>query len=239
MTKYTDGPCLTHGPPVYDFCIVWSSTPVPPWRARRSLTAFLRPPEVHTQRRRILTVLLERCSLSQQKFCCWKLQEKIPAEALDFTTKLPKVLSLYIFSFLDPQSLCLCAQAQIKKQGSVFSRLSLQNSKHCFFICTCTQWQRLRGSRKEKMYKYNTFGSLVVKSRASAGIFSWSFRQQNFCYDREQRSNRTVRILLLWVSVHLSNWKKKSKQTNKKSSRFSLTPDTHYERDKELHRKWV
>ena len=124
-------------------------------------------------------------------------------------------------------------------QVSVFSRLSLQNSKHCFFICTCTQWQRLRGSRKEKMYKYNTFGSLVVKSRASAGIFSWSFRQQNFCYDREQRSNRTVRILLLWVSVHLSNWKKKSKQTNKKSSRFSLTPDTHYERDKELHRKWV
>ena len=82
-----------------------------------------------TQRRRILTVLLERCSLSQQKFCCWKLQEKIPAEALDFTTKLPKVLSLYIFSFLDPQSLCLCAQAQIKKQGSVFCKDSLENTE--------------------------------------------------------------------------------------------------------------
>uniref|UniRef100_A0A4W2D729 F-box domain-containing protein n=1 Tax=Bos indicus x Bos taurus TaxID=30522 RepID=A0A4W2D729_BOBOX len=62
-----------------------------------------------TQRRKILTVLLEHCSLSQQKFCR-KLQEKIPAEALDFTTKLPKVLSLCIFSFLDPQSLCHCAQ---------------------------------------------------------------------------------------------------------------------------------
>uniref|UniRef100_A0ABI0P7S9 F-box protein 16 n=2 Tax=Bos TaxID=9903 RepID=A0ABI0P7S9_BOVIN len=63
-----------------------------------------------TQRRRILTSLLERCSLSQQKFCCRKLQEKIPAEALDFTTKLPRVLSLHIFSFLDPRSLCRCAQ---------------------------------------------------------------------------------------------------------------------------------
>ncbi|XP_025777862.1 F-box only protein 16 [Puma concolor] len=63
-----------------------------------------------SQRRRILTGLLERCSLAQQKFCCRKLQEKIPAEALDFTTKLPRVLSLYIFSFLDPRSLCRCAQ---------------------------------------------------------------------------------------------------------------------------------
>ncbi|XP_027970025.1 F-box only protein 16 [Eumetopias jubatus] len=63
-----------------------------------------------SQRRRILTGLLERCSLSQQKFCCRKLQEKIPTEALDFTTKLPRVLSLYIFSFLDPRSLCRCAQ---------------------------------------------------------------------------------------------------------------------------------
>ncbi|XP_023406740.1 F-box only protein 16 isoform X2 [Loxodonta africana] len=63
-----------------------------------------------SQRRRILTGLLERCSLSQQKFCCRQLQEKIPTEALDFTTKLPRVLSLYIFSFLDPRSLCRCAQ---------------------------------------------------------------------------------------------------------------------------------
>ena len=82
-----------------------------------------------TQRRRILTSLLERCSLSQQKFCCWKLQEKIPAEALDFTTKLPKVLPLYTFSSLDPRSLCCCAQAQIKKQGLVFCKDSLDNTE--------------------------------------------------------------------------------------------------------------
>ena len=82
-----------------------------------------------TQRRRLLTVLLERCPLSQQKFCCWKLQEKIPAEALDFTTKLPKVLPLYTFSSLDPRSLCCCAQAQIKKQGLVFCKDSLENTE--------------------------------------------------------------------------------------------------------------
>ncbi|XP_037668954.1 F-box only protein 16 isoform X2 [Choloepus didactylus] len=63
-----------------------------------------------SQRKRILTGLLERCSLSQKKFYCRQLQEKIPADALDFTTKLPRVLSLYIFSFLDPRSLCRCAQ---------------------------------------------------------------------------------------------------------------------------------
>ncbi|XP_077009053.1 F-box only protein 16 isoform X2 [Tamandua tetradactyla] len=63
-----------------------------------------------SQRKRILTGLLERCSLSQQKFCCKQLQKNIPADALDFTTTLPRVLSLYIFSFLDPRSLCRCAQ---------------------------------------------------------------------------------------------------------------------------------
>ncbi|XP_063248005.1 F-box only protein 16 [Prinia subflava] len=62
------------------------------------------------QRRRILVDLLERCSLSQQKFCCRQLQARVPAEAVDFTTTLPRVLTLYIFSFLDPRSLCRCAQ---------------------------------------------------------------------------------------------------------------------------------
>ncbi|XP_054977739.1 F-box only protein 16 [Sorex araneus] len=62
------------------------------------------------QRRRVLAGLLDRCSLSQQKFCCRRLQARIPAEALDFTTRLPRVLSLRIFSFLDPRTLCRCAQ---------------------------------------------------------------------------------------------------------------------------------
>ncbi|XP_053795400.1 F-box only protein 16 isoform X7 [Vidua chalybeata] len=64
------------------------------------------------QRRRILVDLLERCSLSQQKFCAKQLQARVPTEAVDFTTRLPRVLSLYIFSFLDPRSLCRCAQEE-------------------------------------------------------------------------------------------------------------------------------
>ncbi|XP_040204060.1 F-box only protein 16 isoform X1 [Rana temporaria] len=63
-----------------------------------------------TQRRRILCDLFERCSMSQLRFCNNHLQEKVPRESLDFTTVLPRVLSLYIFSFLDPRSLCRCAQ---------------------------------------------------------------------------------------------------------------------------------
>ena len=100
-----------------------------------------------TQRRRILTSLLERCSLSQQKFCCRKLQEKIPAEALDFTTKLPRVLSLYIFSFLDPRSLCRCAQVQIAqktlklegKKESMYTKPSTDKTLTVFSLCSLNQ----------------------------------------------------------------------------------------------------
>ncbi|XP_068136159.1 F-box only protein 16 isoform X5 [Hyperolius riggenbachi] len=62
------------------------------------------------QRRRVLCDLFERCSVSQLRFCSNHLQGKAPRDALDFTTVLPRVLSLYLFSFLDPRSLCRCAQ---------------------------------------------------------------------------------------------------------------------------------
>uniref|UniRef100_A0A8V0Y2E2 F-box protein 16 n=2 Tax=Gallus gallus TaxID=9031 RepID=A0A8V0Y2E2_CHICK len=62
------------------------------------------------QRQKILEDQLELCSLTLKKFCAKQLQDRIPIEALDFTMKLPRVLSLYIFSFLDPRSLCRCAQ---------------------------------------------------------------------------------------------------------------------------------
>ncbi|XP_042201662.1 F-box only protein 16-like, partial [Callorhinchus milii] len=58
------------------------------------------------QRRRILLGLFERCSLSQLRFCQQQLWSRVPAEAVDLASFLPRVLSLYIFSFLDPRSLC-------------------------------------------------------------------------------------------------------------------------------------
>ncbi|XP_069831890.1 F-box only protein 16 [Dendropsophus ebraccatus] len=62
------------------------------------------------QRRGVLCDLFERCSVSQLRFCSGHLQGKAPRDSLDFSTVLPRVLSLYIFSFLDPRSLCRCAQ---------------------------------------------------------------------------------------------------------------------------------
>ncbi|XP_043536292.1 F-box only protein 16 isoform X1 [Chiloscyllium plagiosum] len=63
-----------------------------------------------TQRRKILLNLFERCSVSQLKFCEQHLRSRVPVEALDLACFLPRVLTLYIFSFLDPRSLCRCAQ---------------------------------------------------------------------------------------------------------------------------------
>ncbi|XP_056419789.1 F-box only protein 16 isoform X2 [Hyla sarda] len=62
------------------------------------------------QRRRVLCDLFERCSVSQLRFCSGHLEDKAPRDSLDFCTVFPRVLSLYIFSFLDPRSLCRCAQ---------------------------------------------------------------------------------------------------------------------------------
>ncbi|OXB60672.1 hypothetical protein ASZ78_001461 [Callipepla squamata] len=62
------------------------------------------------QKQKILEDQLELCSLSLQKFCAKQLLDRLPIEALDFTMKLPRALTLYIFSFLDPRSLCRCAQ---------------------------------------------------------------------------------------------------------------------------------
>merc|ERR1719322_275700 len=39
-----------------------------------------------------------------------KLNCKFPQERFDFTKILPRVLSLYLFSFLDPRTLCRCSQ---------------------------------------------------------------------------------------------------------------------------------
>ncbi|XP_063771108.1 F-box only protein 16 [Pseudophryne corroboree] len=63
-----------------------------------------------SQRRRVLCDLFERCCVSQLRFCNNYLQGKAPRDTLDFTTMLPRVLSLYILSYLDPRSLCRCAQ---------------------------------------------------------------------------------------------------------------------------------
>ncbi|XP_055043224.2 F-box only protein 16 [Misgurnus anguillicaudatus] len=63
-----------------------------------------------SQRKQVLQDFFSRCSVSQLKYLRQTLNSCVPEEAVDFTRVLPRVISLYIFSFLDPRSLCRCAQ---------------------------------------------------------------------------------------------------------------------------------
>ncbi|KAK3542618.1 hypothetical protein QTP86_031319, partial [Hemibagrus guttatus] len=63
-----------------------------------------------SQRKQVLQDFFSRCSAAQMKFLRQTLCTRVPEEALDFTSVLPRVISLYVFSFLDPRSLCRCAQ---------------------------------------------------------------------------------------------------------------------------------
>ena len=63
------------------------------------------------QRKKFLTFILKRCTKSQLRFVNegW-FKKQLPILHLDFTTVLPQFISTYIFSFLEPRSLCRAAQ---------------------------------------------------------------------------------------------------------------------------------
>ncbi|XP_029109915.1 F-box only protein 16 isoform X2 [Scleropages formosus] len=63
-----------------------------------------------SQRKRILQDFFSRCTVAQLRFVRDNACDQVPKEAVDFATLLPRIVSLYIFSFLDPRSLCRCAQ---------------------------------------------------------------------------------------------------------------------------------
>ncbi|XP_063079969.1 epithelial cell-transforming sequence 2 oncogene-like [Engraulis encrasicolus] len=58
------------------------------------------------QRKHFIQTLLKRCSKSQRKFTRDWLMEAVPIKHVDFTSVLPRCLSLYIFNFLNPMELC-------------------------------------------------------------------------------------------------------------------------------------
>ncbi|XP_031436078.1 epithelial cell-transforming sequence 2 oncogene-like [Clupea harengus] len=62
------------------------------------------------QRKQFMHALLLRCSKSQRKFIRDWLMEVVPIKHMDFTSVLPRCLSLYILSFLNPMELCKAAQ---------------------------------------------------------------------------------------------------------------------------------
>uniref|UniRef100_A0A3Q4HNM7 F-box protein 16 n=1 Tax=Neolamprologus brichardi TaxID=32507 RepID=A0A3Q4HNM7_NEOBR len=63
-----------------------------------------------SQRKAVLQDLVLSCSVEQLRFLSLSVSRQLPLQAADFTCLLPRALSLYLFSFLDPRSLCRCAQ---------------------------------------------------------------------------------------------------------------------------------
>uniref|UniRef100_A0A3B3XCJ5 F-box domain-containing protein n=1 Tax=Poecilia mexicana TaxID=48701 RepID=A0A3B3XCJ5_9TELE len=63
-----------------------------------------------SQRKTVLQDFVIRCSVEQLRFLSLTVSRRLPLQAADFTCLLPRALCLYLFSFLDPRSLCRCAQ---------------------------------------------------------------------------------------------------------------------------------
>jgi F-box protein 16 len=68
---------------------------------------------------------MNRSKIKQLKFVQDIVNEKVPCIREDFTRELPKVLSIYIFSFLDPRSLSRCAR--VSQQGFLKKKQVIHN----------------------------------------------------------------------------------------------------------------
>lgn len=64
------------------------------------------------QRQQVLEDLLQLSKRRQFEFVRDIIHDRVPASNIDFTRVLPRVISLYIFSFLDPTSLSRAAQVR-------------------------------------------------------------------------------------------------------------------------------
>ncbi|KAM4713098.1 F-box only protein 16 [Anableps anableps] len=64
----------------------------------------------NSQRKAVLQDFVLNCSVEQLRFLSLSVSRQLPLQAADFTCLLPRALCLYVFSFLDPRSLCRCAQ---------------------------------------------------------------------------------------------------------------------------------
>uniref|UniRef100_H2YAF5 F-box domain-containing protein n=1 Tax=Ciona savignyi TaxID=51511 RepID=H2YAF5_CIOSA len=63
-----------------------------------------------TQKQSVVNEILHNLSTKHQLQISETLKGKFPQEEFDFTRVFPRVLTLYLFSFLDPRTLCRCAQ---------------------------------------------------------------------------------------------------------------------------------
>ncbi|XP_077592731.1 F-box only protein 16 isoform X4 [Stigmatopora nigra] len=77
---------------------------------RRSLLAKWFDRWSDRQRKLVLHDFVKRCSKEQLRHVDVCVSRQLPLQAADFTCQLPRAICLYIFSFLDPRSLCRCAR---------------------------------------------------------------------------------------------------------------------------------
>ncbi|XP_036993583.2 epithelial cell-transforming sequence 2 oncogene-like [Artibeus jamaicensis] len=62
------------------------------------------------QRQEFLFTIFLRCTKSQLRFLHDQFSERMQVARVDFSTVLPRFISLHIFSFLNPKDLCVAAQ---------------------------------------------------------------------------------------------------------------------------------
>ncbi|XP_078491684.1 F-box only protein 16-like [Ciona intestinalis] len=62
------------------------------------------------QKKTVVDDIMHRLSTKHLMLLTDTLKKKFPQEQFDFTRIFPRVLTLYLFSFLDPRTLCRCAQ---------------------------------------------------------------------------------------------------------------------------------
>ncbi|XP_056419311.1 epithelial cell-transforming sequence 2 oncogene-like [Hyla sarda] len=84
------------------------------------------------QRKQFLHAILTKSSKSQLKFVQDWFSEEVPVTKVDFTTVIPRILSLYIFSFLNPHDLCSAAQ--------VSWHWKFLSEQDCLWMPKCTKF---------------------------------------------------------------------------------------------------
>uniref|UniRef100_G3NLL2 F-box protein 16 n=1 Tax=Gasterosteus aculeatus aculeatus TaxID=481459 RepID=G3NLL2_GASAC len=77
---------------------------------RRTLVAKWMDGWSSGQRKAVLQDLVLSCSVEQPRFLSSSVSRRLPLQAADFSCLLPRAICLYVFSFMDPRSLCRCAR---------------------------------------------------------------------------------------------------------------------------------
>ncbi|XP_046583392.1 LOW QUALITY PROTEIN: epithelial cell-transforming sequence 2 oncogene-like [Haliotis rubra] len=80
------------------------------FKERRDLVSHWYDLWTDSQRKRFLDIIFHQSKRPQKKFVQDWFREYVPLQHLDFTSVLPRILSVYIFSFLEPKSLSRAAQ---------------------------------------------------------------------------------------------------------------------------------